>query len=292
MQTNLTKNTKFSDRLKKIIDNEGVTAKEFAERLGYSRAQSIYDFLNDKVNPSFSFFQAFSKAGYSEFYNFNWLIDGEGEMLVYNGDRPDLTNILTWQNEKVSIPEKTVSLPNSKRGEAAQKNLETNIELIKSQNLVDFRHLGEDRYLIICPLVRTEAFRAYPDNFEDIDFISQLQKHAVAVDDLQFGEYMSFEAPIEHHGGSLEDFIGEGWIVTGKKIEKSTWRRGISFRKFPTYIVVVRHGILLLHVTDYDRDEQAIRFSGPENEHYPNELIPFDDILELYSVVAATDLRK
>ncbi|SDE83464.1 hypothetical protein SAMN04487996_107134 [Dyadobacter soli] len=80
MQDSLKNNSTFSERLAQILDYQVISPQEFARKLGYTRAQSIYDFLNGKVNPSFVFFQNFVKSEFSEKINLNWLISGEGEM--------------------------------------------------------------------------------------------------------------------------------------------------------------------------------------------------------------------
>lgn len=277
-----------------------MTSFAVSQATGISES-TISRIIKNKTKPNYSTLRAIGiKVGVSP----NWLMHGGDDTIEVPENfvnfverSPEYMDELHGRIKKLEQENKKLSRASKKQSNAepiTPRHLGEGheLELIKREDLTEFRQLGEDRYIVICPLVRTEAFRAYPDIFEDPDFLSQLQKHAIAVDDLQFGEYMSFEAPIEHHGSSSEDFIGEGWIVTGKKVEKSTLKRGISFRKYPTYIVVVKRGILLLHVVDYDRDEQSIRFSGPENEHYPNSLIPFDHILELYSTIAVTDPRR
>lgn len=63
------------------IEYLGETANSFALKLGYSRAQTIYDIQKMKSAPSFDFFQRFSNAGYSAIINLDWLLSGKGEML-------------------------------------------------------------------------------------------------------------------------------------------------------------------------------------------------------------------
>lgn len=72
--------TKISDRLRIIIEKEGITPSKFSKKLGYDRSQTIHDILNAKSNPSYDFFYKFIKSEYSEIYDLNWLITGDGEM--------------------------------------------------------------------------------------------------------------------------------------------------------------------------------------------------------------------
>lgn len=55
----------ISARITKVIAYLGETANSFATKLGYQRAQTIYDIQKKKSAPSYDFFQRFTIAGYS-----------------------------------------------------------------------------------------------------------------------------------------------------------------------------------------------------------------------------------
>ena len=71
----------ISARITKVIEYLGETANSFATKLGYQRAQTIYDIQKKKSAPSYDFFQRFTIAGYSAIINLDWLLTGEGNML-------------------------------------------------------------------------------------------------------------------------------------------------------------------------------------------------------------------
>lgn len=71
----------ISARITKMIEYLGETPNSFATKLGYPRAQTIYDIQKKKSAPSFDFFQRFSIAGFSAIINYDWLLTGEGPML-------------------------------------------------------------------------------------------------------------------------------------------------------------------------------------------------------------------
>ena len=68
----------------KVIDYLGETPNSFALKLGYQRAQTIYDIQKMKSAPSYDFFLRFMNAGYSEIINLDWLLSGKGDMLCKN----------------------------------------------------------------------------------------------------------------------------------------------------------------------------------------------------------------
>lgn len=72
----------ISDRITQVIAYLGETPNSFANKLGYQRAQTIYDIKNMKSAPSYDFFQRFTIAGFSAIINLDWLLTGEGNMIL------------------------------------------------------------------------------------------------------------------------------------------------------------------------------------------------------------------
>ena len=75
------KNAEISARMAKILQYTGDTRNSFAVKLGYERAQTVYDIMNMKSAPSFDFFNRFSISEYSDIIDIRWLLSGEGSML-------------------------------------------------------------------------------------------------------------------------------------------------------------------------------------------------------------------
>lgn len=75
------KNTGISARIADILYCLRVSKNAFARKLGYERAQTVYDIINGKSAPSYDFFKKFQTSGYSEIINIDWLITGRGSML-------------------------------------------------------------------------------------------------------------------------------------------------------------------------------------------------------------------
>ena len=71
----------ISARITQVITFLGETPNSFATKLGYPRAQTIYDIQKMKSAPSYDFFQRFSTAGFSAIIDLDWLLTGNGTML-------------------------------------------------------------------------------------------------------------------------------------------------------------------------------------------------------------------
>ncbi len=78
------KNAEISARITEILQYTGDTRNGFAVKLGYERAQTVYDVINMKSAPSYDFFRRFSISEYSDIIDLKWLLTGEGAMLRTN----------------------------------------------------------------------------------------------------------------------------------------------------------------------------------------------------------------
>lgn len=72
--------TEISARIAEVIVHLNENANSFAKKLGYSRAQTIYDILNGKSAPSYDFFSKFANSEFSELIDLSWLLTGKGLM--------------------------------------------------------------------------------------------------------------------------------------------------------------------------------------------------------------------
>lgn len=75
------KNAEISARIAEILDYFSESKNAFALKLGYERAQTVYDIINGKSAPSYDFFKKFQFSEYSEMINTDWLLTGRGSML-------------------------------------------------------------------------------------------------------------------------------------------------------------------------------------------------------------------
>lgn len=75
-------NSEISVRISNVIDFLAVNANSFALKLGYDRAQTVYDIVNGKSAPSYDFFKRFMNSEYSYKISIKWLLTGKGSMQI------------------------------------------------------------------------------------------------------------------------------------------------------------------------------------------------------------------
>lgn len=86
----------------------GENKNAFANRLGYERAQTVYDIVNGKSAPSYDFFKRFQLSEYSDIISIDWLLTGRGNMLrnsehfeALTDNHPSNPDIITLLKEQV-----------------------------------------------------------------------------------------------------------------------------------------------------------------------------------------------
>lgn len=97
----------ISARITQVIEYLGETPNSFATKLGYSRAQTVYDILKMKSAPSYDFFQRFSNTGYSAIIEFDWLLTGRKAMLKQNVSDEKHTDNTLVSSDKDTINKHT-----------------------------------------------------------------------------------------------------------------------------------------------------------------------------------------
>lgn len=106
------KNSEISARVTEMLICLGENKNAFANRLGYERAQTVYDIVNGKSAPSYDFFKRFQLSEYSDIISIDWLLTGRGNMLRNSEhfealtdnhpQNPDLISLLKEQQTKIT----------------------------------------------------------------------------------------------------------------------------------------------------------------------------------------------
>lgn len=98
------KSTEISERIDYVRQYLGFNKSSFADMLGYERAQSVYDIINGKSNPSFDFFVRWFNTEYSALFNAKWLLTGNGDMIpdkTVERDKSEKLREMYQNNKKV-----------------------------------------------------------------------------------------------------------------------------------------------------------------------------------------------
>jgi hypothetical protein len=127
-EKNTNKNAEISARVHQIIEHLGVTSNKFAQKLGYERAQTVYDILNGKSAPSFDFFRRFQLSEYSEIVSIDWILTNRGGMLNKQEIPKQSDSTLGVFKELLSERDKKIEELNREVG-----RLEAELRLVKEE---------------------------------------------------------------------------------------------------------------------------------------------------------------
>ena len=126
------KNAEISARIAEILQYTGDTRNSFAVKLGYDRAQTVYDIINMKSAPSYDFFRRFSISEYSDIVDLKWLLSGRGSMLCNSQTTEEAKNS-TPTNISVSNTDDSVIYKIYKEKDLEVKDLMETIGSLKEQ---------------------------------------------------------------------------------------------------------------------------------------------------------------
>ncbi|MEG0518287.1 MAG: S24 family peptidase [Bacteroidales bacterium] len=291
--------TEISDRIKNIIDYKHVTINAFARILGYNRSQVIYDILNKKSKPGFDFFNKLLTSDISENISINWLITGEGNMLVTKSEQneglndnflnenahPKCTPKMHTQNNNLHTqnahPDKKIDFSDPKFNMDFSEDEADSIprvqEYRRASNLVagEYHALETDASHGI-PLIPTIAF-AGPGAvaFEDI----QIEEYYV-IPELQHAEFM-----LRITGNSMYPKYSSGDVIACIKVLDIKY-----FQWNKVYAIYTKsQGIMVKRVHE-SINKDTIKLVSENPDYKPFE-IPREDIVAVARVIGSVVLE-
>lgn len=217
---------------------------------------------------------AFVNLWIKQFPNMNkeWLMHGTGNP----------TNLIHQGSTAIAVG--TKELTDDDDGE---------FDIIKREDGTEFRHLGDERYLMVTPLVEQFAYAGYVSGWADTEYVDELPKHAIVVEKLHFGTYRSFVARGDSMDNGMKGSIANGDIVTGRKLESKYWKHKLHLHKFQDYVIHCTDGIIIKRIISHDPESGDITYESlnPDKEAYPLTTINLGNVVELYNIVAVTEKR-
>lgn len=151
-----------------------------------------------------------------------------------------------------------------------------------------FYELSPGRYLMKTKLVTQRAKAGYLLGYGDPEYIDELPSHTITVNEVHKGKYRSFEV----EGDSMDDdskrSIADGYIVTGRLIEKDLWQYKLHIHKWNYFVFVTKtEGIIIKEVIKHNVEEGVVTLHSlnPDKEKYPDFELKLSDVNEIYNIV-------
>lgn len=190
--------------------------------------------------------------------------------------------------EKRAITEKYFGNPEN----IDEKNISVNEphEMLyhENNNSNSFIKIENGQYVMTMPLAEFKIQAGLLDNYQDIDYLKELNKHSIIVDEPVKGRYIAFRVKGDSMDDGTSDAILPNSIVAARELQRTHWRSKLRTKDFPYWIIYTTESKfpLLKQIIDHDVDNGIITChslnDGPEYNDFDLSL---NDVQALFYVV-------
>lgn len=139
--------------------------------------------------------------------------------------------------------------------------------------------------IMMVPFVPKRAWAGFPDQFEDNNFIQELEKIPMASDHQGKGEYLAFEVAGDSMTAESEHSIPESSKVFTRKIPSHYWKDGLRIKDGPFVVITKTGDIFLKRIYSMNKQTGDIILKSL-NILYEDININLDDCKAIYSVIS------
>lgn len=244
-----------NERIKKIIDHYNLSYSSFSEKIGLSNNVTISNIVaGRKSAPSYDTLVKIAET-FPEISE-KWLLKGEGDMLI------------DTNNTRVNEPFEHIYVENS--------------------NSNSFVKLENGQYVMTMPLAEFSIQAGLLDNYQDLNYFKDLDKHSIIVDEPVKGRYIAFRVKGDSMDNGTSDAILPNSIVAARELQRTHWKSKLRTKDFPYWIIYTTESKfpLLKQIIDHDAENGIIKChslnDGPEYNDFDLSL---NDVQALFYVV-------
>lgn len=236
----------FKDRLKYLLEKEGITAYRIWKDTAITKG-TIANYIEGKTNPNksnISILATYFKV------NEDWLASGEG----------DMTRVAQVRGEEPYL----VTKSGVKYYQMSNDKYRMRVPFIPIKAYA--------KYIDEC---RDAEF--VENEFEEFDFI---------VDKIGHGRYFAFEIKGDSMDNDTKRSLSDGDIVLARELGKEHWRNKLHTEDFPNWIIILNNTVLCKQIISQDLEKGTIvcHSLNPSPEYADFEL-KLDDICQLCNIV-------
>lgn len=236
----------FKDRLKFLLEKEGVTAYRIWKDTAITKG-TIANYLDGKTNPNKSNIAVL--AAYFK-VNEEWLNSGKGSMNRADRVRGDEPYLVTKAGLKYY--------------EMADGKYRMRVPFIPVKAYAKYIDESRDAEFV-------------GNEFEEFDFV---------VDKIGHGRYFAFEIKGDSMDNDTKRSLSNGDIVLARELGQEHWRNKLHTEDYPNWIIVLNNTILCKQIIEQDLDKGTITcHSLNPSPEYADFVLKLDDICQLCNIV-------
>lgn len=163
------------------------------------------------------------------------------------------------------------------------------LSYIKTKAGLVYEELKSGKYLLSAPLVPIKAHASYISEFQDIEFISELENTTWIVDTLGRGNYRAFEVMNDSMDDDSKRSFPDGSYVLGRELQKHLWRNKLHIggvRGFYYWVIVHKQTIMIKEIVSHNVEKGIITcHSLNDSPEYQDFDLHLSDVIELYNII-------
>lgn len=255
------------ERLKKLMDKQGITAYMLAEYTGISQS-TLSRILNKNSKPNASTLKLLS-----EYFNV---------IPVYflSDDAEDVGNI-------TMVNEPTASYTKKIKSDVDVAEIDDEVEEFVNKNGIKFFEYPDGTTKIEVLKVPFDAYASYLEAYNDEEKLhTEFSKATFTVDKVAKGNYMAFNTKNDSmNGGGIDDTPDKAEVLA-RELGKHLWQNGFHKNKYG-FILMTKSAIFHKDITEYNKDTGMLRLSS-RNPSVDDFEISINDVYRIFNVIKRT----
>ncbi len=161
-------------------------------------------------------------------------------------------------------------------------------EPITNKNGNRFEELPNGKYKIYVKKLPVNAFGSYLSDFQNVDFINELEEVSFTVDHIGRGKYMCFEVDGDSmNGGGIYD-TPDGAELLVRELGRQHWKDGFRESKYG-WVIVHKETVLFKDLKDLDfKTGEITCFSRSGLPQHGSFKINLNDVNQIFKVIKRT----
>lgn len=148
-----------------------------------------------------------------------------------------------------------------------------------------FIELKNGKFKIIVKKVPVKAFGSYLTDFQNVQFLEELEEVSFTVDQIGKGKYISFEVEGDSmNGGNIDDTPEDAELLC-RELGRQHWKDGFRDSKYG-WVIVHDHTVLFKDIKSFDRKTGDIVCSSRSGlPNHADFTINLDNVRQILKVI-------
>ncbi|MCZ8144898.1 helix-turn-helix transcriptional regulator [Flavobacterium sp.] len=198
--------------------------------------------------------------------------------------------VQSWESGTRNMPKSVMVLLSQMLAaqEYTQSEVNEPLELYENSNGNKFISMKSGKMKIFVKKVPVKAFGSYLTDFQNVEYIDDLEKVAFTVDHIGKGKYMCFEVEGDSMNGGGIDDTPDGAELLCRELGRQHWKDGFRDSQYG-WVIVHQKTVLFKDIVYFDEENGDItcrsRSGLPQHKDF---VINLNEVLQIFKVIKRT----